>query len=164
MKITLHSISAESGKLIPVAVTLEASKGIGLHLVGLDNQSTKEILLRVTTAIMKIGQSIPGGKIIINISPNLSSRCPSSQLDLPVALSLLALAGKIDADKLDGMLIAGELRLNGETADCSCIDIPQMSAIAQSLGLKGLVVPHKNLEEDADRIPVLQARYLGHNM
>lgn len=162
MKITLHSIAVESGKLIPVTITFTAEEGIGFHLVGVKDIRIKEILLRVTTAIQSVGYKFPKGKIVISVSPTLSSQSPSSQLDLPVALGLLAITGKIDADKLDGMLIAGELKLNGETVDCCCIDIPQMSTIAQSLGLKGLVVPYKGLKEDADRIPVLQLPYLRH--
>lgn len=141
----LYSITVVPGKIVPVTVTITISEGFGIRITGLPDSAVKETLLRVVTAIQSAGSTVPGKRIAIEVSPALPHKLPYSQLDLPIALGLLAIKEELyTKTDINNRLIAGELRLNADVVEpqlCDCIDISQMAKLARSLGLKGLVVP-----------------------
>lgn len=65
-----HIIGAKCIGIDAVKVTVEVNieRGLGLYLVGLADAAVKESLLRTTTAIESLGYSIPGKKIVNNLS------------------------------------------------------------------------------------------------
>lgn len=99
---------------VPVTVECQVSPGLGIHIVGVPDQSVKECLLRSITAMQSLGYSIPGKKIVINITPKVDASASGVEgLDLPVALAMLAASGK-EMPHLEDTLFAGELALDGK--------------------------------------------------
>lgn len=85
----------------PVQVEVETTKGIGIHVVGMPNEETHAMILRVMTALSEKGISLPGEKIVIYFSSVDSHKKNArwSLFDLPVFLALAAIAGKATVDK-----------------------------------------------------------------
>lgn len=112
-------VKINSGKIggtqfVPVTVETQISSGIGIHLVGLADQSVKESLLRVVTALQSLGYSVPGKKIVINLSP-ADLRKEGSGFDLAIALSIIYASGQaLVPEDLDRYVVCGELALNGD--------------------------------------------------
>lgn len=109
-----------------VEVTVEAGvthPGIGIHLVGLADREVKESLLRVRTALQSCGFSVPGAKIIINITPALpgSSSDPLlgggvTGLDAAIAVAILEASGQTGNSFFSNSpdkYVVGELGLDG---------------------------------------------------
>ena len=53
---------------VTVTVEVDIRSGIGIHLVGLGDTAVKESLLRTVNALQSLGFSIPGKKIVNNLS------------------------------------------------------------------------------------------------
>ena len=102
------------GIVSPVTIEVEVSKGVGIHVVGLPDESVKEMLLRTVTAIQSAGYTIPAKKIVINFSPSTVHR-QGSNYDLPVAIGILQATEQIKVadDKLSRCVFSGELGLDG---------------------------------------------------
>lgn len=48
-------------------VECEISEGIGIHVIGLQDNETRDMLLYVVICLNSIGYSIPGKKVVINV-------------------------------------------------------------------------------------------------
>lgn len=67
--------------------------------------------------------------------------------DLPIALGLLAATNKLNTDRLEDYLIAGELSLSGATRPIrGALAIAQL---ARSLGKKGVLLPNDSARQAA---------------
>ncbi len=98
------------------AVTVEThlSPGLpGLAIVGLPEAAVRESRERVRSAILNSGLDFPRRRIIINLAPADLPK-DGGRFDLPVALSILAAAGLLDAGRLSRYEFYGELALSGE--------------------------------------------------
>ena len=111
MKTTVHSFSLDGERAIPVTVETEVLPGIGIHLVGLHNAIIREVLTSALTALRSCGYSLPGKKIIINVSPG--QRAAASQLDLPIAIGILTATAQLECPLLNDTIVAAELGLDG---------------------------------------------------
>jgi len=96
-------------------VTVEVDVATGLPawtIVGLASSAVKEARERVTAAIANSGFALPSRRVTVNLSP-ADVRKDGTAFDLPIALGLLSATGQLDAAALDGLLVAGELGLDG---------------------------------------------------
>ena len=127
------------------AVLVEVHLANGLPsftLVGLADTEVKEARERVRAALAHSGLGFPNNKrITVNLAPADLPK-ESGRFDLPIALGILAAAGQIDAQALDGYEFAGELSLAGELR-------PVRGALALALAVR---------HEGAARTLVLPAR------
>lgn len=82
----------------------------------------------------------------INLSP-ADVRKEGAAYDLPIAIGALAADGKIPPESLEGMMIMGELSLDGSLLPIKGV-LP-MAIKARSLGFRGMIVPHDNATEAA---------------
>lgn len=172
----VHALKHNNTESPDVAlIETEVSKGIGIHLVGLRDDLVKESLLRVVTALQANGFSIPGQKIVINISPS-QPKMSSTDYDLPIALSLIRASGQdsFDTDDnsgnlidllegIDKWLVAGELGLDGSIRPVDCCEQAVKAAIAS--GCKHVLIPEKNAEQirrlfTEEDIPIYGAAHL----
>ncbi len=140
---------AKSIGIDAVAVTIEVniSLGIGIHLVGLADAAVKESLLRTVTSLQLRGFHIPGKKIVINLAP-ADLHKQGSGYDLPIALGIIAASEQKYLPLLGDYLIMGELGL-----DASVRYVPgtlPMVELAQSMGLRGCILPEMSALEAAD--------------
>lgn len=108
-----HSVALIGVDAVPVEVEVDVSNGLpAFTVVGLPDQSVSEARERVRAAIRNAGLPFPAARITVNLAP-ADLRKEGPLYDLPIALGLLAAQDIIPAASLEGLLIAGELALDG---------------------------------------------------
>jgi len=122
------SLIGLSGNL--VEVESDITSGLPAFLiVGLPDSSIKESKERVRVAISNSGYSFPPGRITVNLSP-ADLKKEGTQLDLPIAISLLNSMGVITY-KYDDYIFLGELALDGRI-------MPVKGALAMVISMREL--------------------------
>ena len=131
---TLVGIDAE---LVEVECTID--RGLPQYsVVGLAAPSVKEGATRIQSALKTVGHDLPLKKVTINLAP-ADLRKPGSGLDLPIALAVLAAEGVIPDAALAGLLVVGELGLDGAVRPVRGVLAAAMRA--RAAGLRGVVLP-----------------------
>lgn len=123
------------------------------HMVGIPGTEVREAVERVRVSLRNSGYTLPASRITVNFTPaDIPKR--NVVLDLPVACGILICIGVIRQESLDGVLVAGELGLNGEIRPVGGILPVVMEAAARKM--KRCVIPKENLTEGgaADGISV----------
>lgn len=111
----VKTLTMSAGTIDKMQIETIIENGIGIHIVGhLVDSSVREILLRTITAMQAEGFSLPGKKIVVNITPSDLHIKQANELDLPLAISILAANGVIEQEKIKNIAFFGELSLNGE--------------------------------------------------
>ncbi len=98
------------------------------------------------SAIRTYEYYFPRNKVVVNLAP-ADVRKEGSCFDLPVALGIMAATHQLDAERMDGYLIMGELALNGEVRPIRGV-LP-IAIEARRLGMKGFILPKENADEAA---------------
>ena len=130
---------------IPVRTEADVSGGLpGFTMVGFLTAQVREAQDRVRTAIRNAGITLPASRVTINLSP-ADIRKEGSRFDLPIAAAVLAAVGVIPGERLEGMMIAGELSLNGSVLPVTGAFATVLAAKQQ--GLDTVIIPFDNLEE-----------------
>ncbi|HVT40844.1 MAG TPA: YifB family Mg chelatase-like AAA ATPase, partial [Gemmatimonadaceae bacterium] len=128
-------------------VTVEVDVVTGLPawtIVGLASSAVKEARERVIAAITNSGFDIPSRRVTVNLSP-ADVRKDGTAFDLPIALGLLVATGQLDARCVDGLLVAGELGLDGSIRPIrGALSIARAAARAR---VRALVIPASNTAE-----------------
>ncbi len=116
-----------SGKAVKVEV--EITNGIpSFVVIGQGDMVIKEAGERIKAAIKSSGFEYPKGKIIVNLSPaNLKKK--GSQMELAVAIGILAASGQISRDGLEEYGFFGELSLSGRL-------LPVKGILPMTIGLE----------------------------
>lgn len=98
----------------PVEVEATCEEGIpSIAIVGMPEGAAQEAQARVRSSVLAAGYHLPQKRIVVNLaSQSFANR--GSGLDLPIAAALLAATGQVPAEKLDGVLLVGELGLRGD--------------------------------------------------
>jgi magnesium chelatase family protein len=126
-------------------------------LVGLAEGAVKEARERIQAAVKNSGLVFPLNRITVNLAP-ADVRKSGSGYDLPIAIGILAAAGQIPVDSLDGVVFLGELSLDGSLRPVSGV-LP-IAVDAAKDGVQAFIVPSENASEAAiaDDLPVLSAK------
>jgi magnesium chelatase family protein len=128
-------------------VHVEVDVGLGLpffRMVGLPDASVRESRDRVRAAIRNSGYEFPSHRITINLAP-ADVRKAGSAFDLPIALGILAAAGKVQSADLSTIVLVGELSLDGSIH--SARGILPIAAAARRKGATALLLPAPNAAE-----------------
>lgn len=131
-----------------VKVTVEADSSPGLHffnIVGLPDKSVEESKDRLDSAIRNSGYLHPKSKnlrLVVNLAP-ADIRKEGSLLDLPIAISYLAVTSQVPLPK--STLFIGELSLDGSLRPVSGV-LP-IAILAQKRGFSEIIVPLENAAE-----------------
>ncbi len=125
-----------------IHVEADISNGLPVfHMVGYLSSEVKEAGERVRTAIRNSRIDFPAKKVVINLSPaNVRKR--GASFDLPIAAAVLSALGQADVSRLQGMLVVGELGLDGKV-----LEVPGILPIvmkAKEEGFTGCSVPIAN--------------------
>lgn len=132
---------------IPVQVEADVSDGMPVFdMVGFLASEVKEARERVRTALRNSGYRLPAKRITVNLSP-ANIKKTGSGFDLPVAVAILAAIGIVPGWKLTGILITGEIGLNGNIQPIEGI-LP-IVAEAAGHGFVKCIVPYDNRSEAA---------------
>ena len=129
-------------RLIDIEVHLGGMPGF--VLVGLPDTGLHESRDRVRAAVLSSGEPWPQQRITANLSPaSLPKHGP--HLDLPLAVAVLAANGALRADAVSGLVLLGELGLDGRVRAVPGV-LPAVVA-ALAAGLPRVVVPAANAAE-----------------
>lgn len=162
MVVTVPSASLSGVDAYRVDVEVDVASG-GLPqytVVGLPAPSVREGGSRVRAALQTCGQDMPQRRVTVNLAP-ADRRKEGAAFDLPIALGVLGAAGLFDLTLLAGLLILGELGLDGALRPVR--GVLAMAALAREAGLTGILVPSVNAGEAAlvDGIRVYGAHHLA---
>jgi magnesium chelatase family protein len=95
-----------------VSVQLHHTRGARFHVSGMHWSHARHILARIHAALEVVGLPRPSGAFTLHIGP-AHVKPESNELDVPIALCLLAVSGSIDPRKLTNLFSMGELALDG---------------------------------------------------
>ncbi len=135
-----------SGHLVQVEVYVAGGGIPTFRIVGLPTASVREADQRIKSALESSGLHWPGSRIIANLAPG-NLRKEGSHFDLALALGILAGAEKIEAERLEGWMIVGELALDGSVRPVRGVMAAAMAA--REHGRKGIICPVDNAPEAA---------------
>ena len=144
-RVMSHGLSGISG--FPVAVEADLSGGLPAYdTVGLPDAAVRESRERVRAAVRNSGFTFPTAHITVSLAPT-GMRKEGAVYDLPIAVALLAASGQIPHDAADGLVILGELALDGTVRPVAGVLPMAISAYAE--GCRAIAVPAGNAAETA---------------
>jgi magnesium chelatase family protein len=138
-------------------VEIEADIGPGLpglHMVGLPDTALSEARDRVRAAVLNSGEKWPSRRMTLALSPATLPKGGSSY-DVALACALLAADRRIPGERLCGLVLIGELALDGRLRPVRGV-LPAVLA-ARQVGIRQVVVPTASLAE-ASLVDGIQVR------
>ena len=145
MLASLRSAAVLGVEALPVVVEVDVSFGLPVFtMVGLPDASVRESRDRVRTAIRNSGFEFPGHRITVNLAP-ADIRKAGASYDLPIALGVLAASGVIEARLIDGVILLGELSLDGTIQPIRGV-LP-VAVAAKREGKVAILLPRANAPE-----------------
>jgi magnesium chelatase family protein len=130
-------------------VEVEADLSAGLPavvLTGLPDTALHEARDRVRAAVVNSGEHWPNRRITVNLLPAALPK-QGSAFDLSIAVALLAGAGELPTAPLDGVVVLGELGLDGAVRPVRGV-LPMVAAAVRA-GVTRVIVPLGNAREAA---------------
>jgi magnesium chelatase family protein len=134
-----------AGHVVEVEADLAAGLP-GLTLTGLPDAALSEARDRVRAALVNSGESWPNRRITVNLLPAALPK-HGSVFDLAIAATVLAGAGELPLAPLHGVVLIGELGLDGTVRPVRGV-LPGVLAAARA-GITRAVVPVANAREAA---------------
>jgi magnesium chelatase family protein len=138
-------------------VEVEADLAPGLPsvvLTGLPDAALHEARDRVRAAVVNSGQAWPSRRITVNLLPATLPK-HGSGFDLAIACALLAGAGELPLAPMEGVVVLGELGLDGAVRPIRGV-LPMVAAAARA-GMSRVIVPLANARE-ATVVPGVSVR------
>ncbi|HEX4461314.1 MAG TPA: magnesium chelatase domain-containing protein, partial [Polyangia bacterium] len=143
-----------------VCAEVDVANGLpGFNLVGLGAGAVKEGSVRVRSALDHSGWKLPPRKVTVNLAP-ADVRKDGAAFDLPIAIGVLAAQEVVPRGALEGILMLGELSLDGSLRRVAG-GLP-VAMFARELGAKAVILPTSCAAEAAAirEVPVLAASSL----
>ncbi|WP_309148204.1 magnesium chelatase domain-containing protein, partial [Micromonospora endophytica] len=138
-----------------VEVEADLAPGLpGVVISGLPDTALHEARDRVRAAVVNSGQRWPNRRITLNLLPATLPKFGSA-FDLAIAVALLGGSGELPLAPLDGVVILGELGLDGTVRPVRGV-LPMVAAAARA-GVARVIVPADNTAEAAV-VPGLRVR------
>lgn len=129
-----------------ITIEVNIRPGVGFTIVGLPDSAVKESIQRIETAIRNCGFEMPHMNITVNMAP-ADIKKEGSAYDLPIAIGILCASGQANPEKLEKLLVIGELSLDGTIR--SIKGTLPISMHAQKEGFRGFILPPENAREAA---------------
>ena len=128
-----------------IHIETDVSNGLPVYnMVGYLSSEVKEAGERVRTALKNSGFEYPIKRIIVNLSP-ATIRKRGASFDLPIAISIMVSAGQISQEKVDNILVVGELGLDGKLLKVNGLLAIIMEA--KKAGITKFIAPMGNYHE-----------------
>lgn len=126
-------------------VEVDVSRGLPcFDMVGLLSSEVKEARERIRAALKNAGIALPAEKITVNISPAGIHKAGTA-FDLPTALGIMATMGLIPKERLERVMVAGELGLNAKVKPIRGV-LP-IAIEAVRAGMAECLLPLENMKE-----------------
>src|SRR3954451_21010 len=128
-------------------IEVEADLSLGLPavvLTGLPDTALNEARDRVRAAVVNSGQTWPNRRITVNLLPATLPK-HGSGFDLAIACALLAGAGELPLAPIEGVVLIGELGLDGAVRPIRGV-LPMVAAAVRA-GVARVIVPLDNARE-----------------
>src|SRR5215468_3581331 len=142
-----HAIALVGVEGHPVEIEADIENGmVALLLVGLPDTALREARDRIRSAIVNSAERWPTRRITVGLSPaSLPKR--GSGFDLGIAAAILAASESLPAGSLEGLVLIGELGLDGRIRPVRGV-LPAAAA-AMAAGFGAVVVADENAAEAA---------------
>ena len=143
----VHTAAVFGIEACPIRVEVDVCRGLpGFTMVGLPDAGIRESRDRIRSAIRNSGYEFPPHRITVNLSP-ADLRKQGVSFDLPIALGVLAAAGRVTRRDVDDVLLIGALSLDGGIQTARGV-LP-VAAAARREGYRALLLPRGNAREAA---------------
>ncbi|MBA2541896.1 MAG: YifB family Mg chelatase-like AAA ATPase [Deltaproteobacteria bacterium] len=143
----INSFTLDGIDAVLLDVETEISKGLPFyHVVGLPTASVREGGVRIRSALQCVGHDVPHKRVTVNLAP-ADFRKPGCGLDLPIALGVMLADRGYSPKPLDGLLVMGELGLDGTIR--SVHGVLAAAMLARERGMRGVMVPVGSAQEAA---------------
>ena len=146
MLVKTYSAAVTGIEATTVTVEVSMSRGVLFRLTGLPDNAVRESHDRIVAALNNTGLAFPIADTTVNLAP-ADLRKEGSGYDLPLAVGVLAAAGKVRTDLLGSFMMVGELGLDGRLQPVRGALPIAIKARAEKF--KGLIVPAQNVREAA---------------
>ena len=144
---TIESATICGISCIPVRVEVDAAKGLPcFEMVGYLGSEVREARERVRVALKNIGIELPPVRITVNLAPAHVHK-GGTAFDLPIAVGVLAALEYLPKEQVEGILMVGEIGLNGEIRPVRGI-LPIVQQAAKR-GIAHCIIPKANEREGA---------------
>lgn len=130
-------------------IEIEAHVGGGLPaftLVGLPDTALSEARDRVRAALLNSREAFPDRRLTVALSPAMLPKA-GAHYDLAIAMAVIAANGQLPIESLHGLVLLGELGLDGQIRPVRGV-LP-LALAAAAAGWSELVVPEQNAAEAA---------------
>jgi magnesium chelatase family protein len=143
----INSFTLDGIDAVLLDVETEISKGLPFyHVVGLPTASVREGGVRIRSALQCVGHDVPHKRVTVNLAP-ADFRKPGCALDLPIALGVMLADRGYSPKPLEGLLVMGELGLDGTIRPVHGVLAAAM--LARERGMRGVMVPIASAQEAA---------------
>ena len=150
---TAHGVVIDGVTGVIVRVEVSVADGLpGFGVVGLPDASVAESRWRARCAVEASGQAWPNRRITVSLSP-AELRKHGAGLDLPIAVGVLAAAGRLPESALATTVFIGELGLDGRLRASRGLLAAVLAARAAGFGT--VVVPCEGTH-DLTEVPGMQ--------
>lgn len=159
---TAHGVVIDGVTGVIVRVEVSVADGLpGFGVVGLPDASVAEARWRARCAVEASGQAWPNRRITVSLSP-AEVRKHGAGLDLPIAVGVLAAAGRLPVSALSTTVFIGELGLDGRLRASRGLLAAVLAA--RAAGFSTVVVPCEGTQDLAEvpRMHVTRAISLAH--
>lgn len=145
MLATLESAAVLGIDAYIVRVEVDLTFGVTTFTtVGLPDTAVQESRERVRSAIKNSNFHFPLRRITVNLAP-ADVRKEGPAFDLPIALGIMVASGQLPQESVQGMVVVGELSLDGRVNRVSGV-LP-MAVAARQQGKQALICPSENAAE-----------------
>lgn len=129
----------------PIHVEVSCTRGPAFfQMVGLAEAAVRESRVRVSGALARLGVLLDQYAVTVNLAP-ADLRKSGAALDVAIALAVLSAIELLDPRTLDGVLLIGELSLDGSLRAVTGV-LPRLES-AERQGIGCAIVPRGNAAE-----------------
>jgi len=129
----------------PIRVEVSCTRGPAFfQMVGLAEAAVRESRVRVQGSLACLGVLIDAYAVTVNLAP-ADLRKTGAALDVAIALALLAAIELLERQALEGVLLVGELSLDGSLRPVTGV-LPRLEG-AERRGIRTAIVPRGNSAE-----------------
>lgn len=145
MLATVHSCALSGVEGFGVRVEVNLSTGMPIfEVVGLPDAAVRESRERVRAALKNSGFGFPDDRLTVNLAP-ADQKKEGPFFDLPIAVGVIAVQGRLPLANLSDVALLGELSLDGSLR--SVRGALPMAIAMRGLGVKQLILPSENRAE-----------------